>query len=122
MRPSLYDDDHDDRLARLEGHDRDVASQIAAMTVQIASLTEKMAEGFNRGREDFARFSQQMTALVSTLHQQVTTVTRTQHEHGQQMQSFGEFRDRQRSIARWVGGIVSAVVVAALVMALGLRR
>jgi len=112
MRPSLYDDtDHDDRLSRLEGHDREVASQLAAQTIQIHALTEKMGDIGDRFTAGLDRLGQQLTAMTATLQQ-----------HGAQLQSLGEFRDRQRSIARWVGGIVSAVVVAALVMALGLRR
>ncbi len=82
----------------------ETVTQLAANTVQLSAITERLTEGFDRigARLD------QIGATLAT--------------HGHQLQSLTETRDRQRSIGRWVRGIVSAVVVAALVMGLGLRR
>jgi len=104
MRPAYDDTDHGDRLTRLEGHDREVASRLAAQTIQIDALTEKIADGFTR-------LGAQLAGMTAQLQQ-----------HGTQLQSLQEARGRWHSAGKWAAGIVSAVVVAALVMGLGLRR
>jgi hypothetical protein len=94
MHPAYEDDtDHGDRLTRLEGHDREVASQIAAQTIQIHALTDKMGDIADR-----------FTAGLDRLGQQLTTMTATLQQHGAHLQSLGEARERQRSMARWIGG------------------
>jgi len=103
MRPA-YENDTDQRLARLEDRDRETVSQLAANMVMLTALGHKVTEGF-------ATIADRLDQLGATLQ-----------THGHQLKSLTETRDRQRSIGRWVGGIVSAVVVAALVMVLGLVR
>ena len=99
MRPA-YDDDIDQRLTRLEAQDRETAAQLAAQTIQIASLAERIGD-----------IGDQFTAGLDRLGQQLTTMTATLQQHGAQLQSLGEARERQRSIGRWIAGVASAVVV-----------
>jgi len=105
MRPAYDEDrDHGDRLSRLEDADRQTVSQLAANTVMLSAMADKVTAGFDRIGERLAQIGAPLQAHTSAL------------------QSLQEARGRWQSAGKWAAGIVSAVVVAALVMGLGLRR
>ena len=103
MRPA-YENDTDQRLARLEDRDREAVAQLAANTVKLTAITERLTGGLDR-------IGERLDAIGETLQ-----------VHGLQLQSLSEARERQRSIGKWAAGVVSAVVVAAIVVVLGLGR
>lgn len=96
-------DDHARRLERLEAQDLQTAGQLAANTVLVEALSDKLTAGLDQISERLDQLAANMTAHASTL------------------QSLSEARARQAGVMKWGAGVAAAVAAGAVLVGLGLK-
>ena len=110
-----YDIDHDDRLQNIEEWRVDTASQLAANTVMVSALSDRLSEGFARLNQAMTTGFSEIGQSVQRLRDEVRALQVTTAEDRSQIQ-------RWRSVIRWGAGVAATVAAAALLAGLHLHR